>query len=89
MVTSYDSLKVNQSKFIGATWECIFLDEGHKIKNPDAEITLVCKRLKSPFRIILSGSPIQNKLGELWSLFDFVFPGRLGVRPSFLFFSFF
>jgi len=79
VITSYDSLKVNQAKFLGVNWECVFLDEGHKIKNPDSEITLVAKRLRSPFRIILSGSPIQNKLGELWSLFDFVFPGKLGV----------
>jgi DNA excision repair protein ERCC-6 len=53
----------------------IFLDEGHKIKNPDSEITIVCKQFETPHRIILSGTPIQNNLKELWSLFDFVFPG--------------
>jgi SNF2 family DNA or RNA helicase len=50
-----------------------------QIRNPDAEITLVAKRLKTHHRIILSGSPIQNSLRELWSLFDFIYPGRLGA----------
>ena len=59
------------------------LDEGHKIRNPDAEVTLICKRFNTGHRIILTGAPIQNKLTELWSLFDFVFPGRLGTLPTF------
>ena len=60
-----------------------FLDEGDKIRNPDTEITIICKQLKTPHRIILTGTPIQNNLKELWSLFDFVFPGRLGTLPIF------
>jgi hypothetical protein len=59
------------------------LDEGHKIRNPDAEVTLVAKQLASPHRLVVSGSPIQNRLSELWSLFDFVFPGKLGTLPVF------
>ncbi|GFR43344.1 hypothetical protein Agub_g4266, partial [Astrephomene gubernaculifera] len=58
-------------------------DEGHKIRNPDSEITLVCKQLHTVHRLILSGSPIQNRLAELWSLFDFIFPGKLGTLPVF------
>lgn len=64
-------------------WGYVVLDEGHKIRNPDAHITLACKRLLTTHRIILSGAPIQNKLKELWSLFDFVFPGKLGTLPVF------
>lgn len=59
------------------------LDEGHKIRNPDADITLTCKRLRTAHRLILSGTPIQNSLVELWSLFDFIYPGRLGTLPVF------
>lgn len=55
-----------------------------QIRNPDAEITLAAKQLRTPHRIILSGSPIQNNLQELWSLFDFIFPGRLGTLPVFM-----
>lgn len=47
-------------------------------------MTIACKRLRTPHRLLLSGTPIQNDLRELWSLFDFVFPGRLGTLPVFL-----
>ena len=57
---------------------------GLKIRNPDAEVTIACKRLRTPHRLLLSGTPIQNDLRELWSLFDFVFPGRLGTLPVFM-----
>lgn len=43
----------------------------------------ICKRFQTVNRIILTGSPIQNNLRELWSLFDFAFPGRLGTLPTF------
>ncbi len=64
-------------------WGVVVLDEGHKIRNPDAEVTLVAKQLATPHRLVVSGSPIQNRLAELWSLFDFVFPGKLGTLPVF------
>jgi len=54
-----------------------------QIRNPDADITLVAKQLQTVHRLIMSGSPIQNRLTELWSLFDFVFPGKLGTLPVF------
>ena len=83
LVTTYGTLRVNRSKLLPLEWSYAILDEGHKIRNPDADITLVCKQLKTSHRIILSGSPIQNSLKELWSLFDFVFPGKLGTLPVF------
>lgn len=55
-----------------------------QIRNPDAGITLSVKQLRTPHRIILSGSPVQNNLRELWSLFDFVYPGLLGTLPVFM-----
>ena len=47
------------------------------------QVTLVAKQLATVHRVIMSGSPIQNHLTELWSLFDFVFPGKLGTLPVF------
>ncbi|KAL0282390.1 UNVERIFIED_CONTAM: DNA excision repair protein CSB [Sesamum angustifolium] len=70
-------------KLLDIEWGYAVLDEGHRIRNPNAEVTLVCKQLQTVHRIIMTGSPIQNKLSELWSLFDFVFPGKLGVLPVF------
>ena len=61
----------------------VCLDEGQKIRNPLSDITGVCKLLPSFHRLLLSGTPIQNSLQELWSLFDFVYPGRLGALPVF------
>jgi DNA excision repair protein ERCC-6 len=60
-------------KYLYVTGVC--LDEGQKIRNPETYIAGVCKMLPSYHRIILSGTPIQNSLKELWSLFDFIYPG--------------
>jgi DNA excision repair protein ERCC-6 len=49
----------------------------------DADVSVVCKQLLTTHRLILTGAPIQNRLRELWSLFDFVFPGKLGTLPVF------
>lgn len=84
LITTYSSLRIYQGAIISKDWHYVVLDEGHKIRNPDAEITLAAKQLRTPHRIILSGSPVQNNLRELWSLFDFVFPGRLGTLPVFM-----
>ncbi|KAI8923367.1 SNF2 family N-terminal domain-containing protein, partial [Entophlyctis helioformis] len=84
VITTYAAIRIYADSILPIKWSYCVLDEGHKIRNPDAEATLACKRIKTPHRIILSGTPIQNNLTELWSLYDFVFPGRLGTLPVFL-----
>ncbi|KAH9520103.1 DNA excision repair protein ERCC-6 [Bulinus truncatus] len=84
LITSYNTLVIHQELVLRFNWHYVILDEGHKIRNPDAKVTLCCKQFRTPHRIILSGSPIQNNLKELWSLFDFVFPGKLGTLPDFM-----
>ena len=84
LITSYVGLVNSQSELLKYSWHYVILDEGHKIRNPDAQITLAVKQIPTPHRIILSGSPLQNNLKELWSLFDFVFPGKLGTLPTFM-----
>ncbi|KKY15630.1 putative dna repair protein rhp26 [Phaeomoniella chlamydospora] len=83
LVTTYSGLQTYAPLLIPVTWEYAILDEGHKIRNPNTAITIYCKELRTPNRIILSGTPMQNNLIELWSLFDFVFPMRLGTLVSF------
>lgn len=83
LVTTYVGLRIYSKYLLPKEWGYVVLDEGHKIRNPDLDISLCCKQLKTHNRIILSGTPIQNNLVELWSLFDFVFPGRLGTLPIF------
>lgn len=83
LVTTYVGLRVYAKHILPHEWGYAVLDEGHKIRNPNLAISLACKRIKTHNRVILSGTPIQNNLIELWSLFDFVFPGRLGTLPVF------
>ncbi|PKA61149.1 CHD3-type chromatin-remodeling factor PICKLE [Apostasia shenzhenica] len=83
LLTTYEQLRIHGEKLLDIEWGYAVLDEGHRIRNPNAEVTLVCKQLQTVHRIIMTGAPIQNKLSELWSLFDFVFPGKLGVLPVF------
>jgi len=64
-------------------WNYCVLDEGHLIKNPKAKTSQAVKSLKSYHRLILSGTPIQNNVLELWSLFDFLMPGFLGSEKVF------
>ena len=84
-ITSYGTCSSTslQRVLLQQTWNSVILDEGHKIRNPDAQITLTCKQFQSLRRFVLSGTPIQNNLTELWSLFDFVQPGLLGSLPLF------
>lgn len=83
LITTYEQLRILGEQLLDIEWGYAILDEGHRIRNPNAEVTLACKQLQTVHRIIMTGSPIQNKLNELWSLFDFVFPGKLGVLPVF------
>ncbi|XP_046302704.1 DNA excision repair protein ERCC-6 isoform X1 [Marmota monax] len=84
LITSYSYIRLMQDDISKHDWHYVILDEGHKIRNPNAAVTLACKQFRTPHRIILSGSPMQNNLRELWSLFDFVFPGKLGTLPVFM-----
>lgn len=83
LITTYVGLRIYSDLLLDVMWGYVVLDEGHKIRNPDSHISLVCKQLKTHNRIILSGTPIQNNLVELWSLFDFIIPGKLGTLPVF------
>lgn len=83
LITTYEQLRLQGDKLLDIEWGYAVLDEGHRIRNPNTDVTLICKQLQTVHRIIMTGAPIQNKLSELWSLFDFVFPGKLGVLPVF------
>ena len=83
LVTTYTGLQTYAEDLVPIEWDYAVLDEGHKIRNPNAEITVTCKELNTPNRVILSGTPVQNNLTELWSLFDFIYPMRLGTLVNF------
>ena len=69
--------------FENIQFKFIILDEGHIIKNPKTLKFAAAKKLKGTHRFILTGTPIQNRLKELWSLFDFLMPGYLYSKEVF------
>ncbi|MEW6109679.1 MAG: DEAD/DEAH box helicase [Nitrospirota bacterium] len=68
-------------------WNYVILDEAQAIKNPGAKQTRSIKRLKAQNRIVMTGTPVENRLSDLWSLFDFINPGLLGSAEEFSRFS--
>jgi DNA excision repair protein ERCC-6 len=88
VVTTYEMVRTQSQYLVSGPssippWFYVVLDEGHKLRNPDARITVACKQFETPHRIVLTGAPIQNNLTELWSLFDLIFPGKLGTQEMF------
>ncbi|XP_032674323.1 DNA excision repair protein ERCC-6-like isoform X2 [Odontomachus brunneus] len=84
LITSYNGVVKHEDLIISSQWHYVILDEGHTIRNPQAKMSRAVKRLQTPHRLLLTGSPMQNSLKELWSLFDFILPGKLGTLSVFL-----
>jgi len=82
VLTTYGS--VGRVGWLGAReWGLVVLDEAQAIKNPGAKQTRATKALRARTRFALTGTPIENRLGDLWSLFDFLAPGLLGSAKQF------
>ena len=82
IITTYGTL--NRLPWLSETsWDMVILDEAQAIKNPTAKQTRAIKLLTSRVRFVLTGTPIENRLLDLWSLFDFVAPGLLGTSRVF------
>jgi superfamily II DNA or RNA helicase len=82
VITSYGTL-ARLPWMAEARWSLAVLDEAQAIKNPGARQTRAVKAVKSRVRLALTGTPVENRLGDLWSLFDFICPGLLGSAPAF------
>ena len=82
VITSYGSL-LRMSALAQTRWRLVILDEAQAIKNPNAKQTRAAKSLQSDARIALTGTPVENHLGDLWSIFDFINPGLLGTAAQF------
>jgi superfamily II DNA or RNA helicase len=81
-ITSYGSL-LRIKPLSEIEWRYAILDEAQAIKNPNAKQTRAAKALKATARIALTGTPVENHLGDLWSIFDFINPGLLGSVKQF------
>ena len=83
IITSYDIARNDIETIRALNYNYCVLDEGHLIKNAKAKVSMAVKRINANHRLILSGTPIQNNVLELWSLFDFLMPGFLGTQQIF------
>ncbi|KAF7985005.1 hypothetical protein HWV62_9992 [Athelia sp. TMB] len=83
VITSYEVVRNDVLHLADINWLYCILDEGHVIKNARTKLTKAVKCMRAQHRLILSGTPIQNNVLELWSLFDFLMPGFLGTESSF------
>jgi SNF2 family DNA or RNA helicase len=83
VLTSYPLLRNDTEVLAGVTWDTVILDESQTIKNPDSQVARAAYRLKAKWKMTLSGTPIENRLDELWSQLHFTNPGLLGGRTDF------
>jgi non-specific serine/threonine protein kinase len=82
VLTTYGMLQ-RQAWLLEVPWRLAVLDEAQAIKNPAARQTKAVKRIRADARVALTGTPIENRLSDLWSLFDFLCPGLLGSQQKF------
>ena len=83
LVTSYDLLRIDAAAWAEHELFCCVLDEAQYIKNPATLTTRAVKRVRARHRFALTGTPMENRLSELWSIFDFLMPGLLGPYNRF------
>jgi superfamily II DNA or RNA helicase len=82
-LTSYALLRLERERLGEVAWDTVVLDEAQAIKNPESQAAQAAFGLRAGVRIALTGTPVENHLGELWSLFHFLNPGLLGARSDF------
>ena len=82
-LTTYAILRLDAGALAAEDWGTLILDEAQAIKNPDSQVARAAHRLHAEFRMALSGTPVENRLAELWSIFQALNPGLLGSRRDF------
>ena len=82
-LTTYAILRLDRELLAARDWTTVVLDEAQTIKNPDSQVAQAAHELRAGVRLALSGTPIENRLDDLWSQFRFLNPGLLGSRRDF------
>jgi superfamily II DNA or RNA helicase len=83
IVTTYGSLRMDAGELKDVEFDYVILDESQAIKNAETQASKACRLLKARHRLAMTGTPIENHLGELWALFEFLNPGMLGRAAAF------
>ena len=84
VITTYATAVRDVEALAASTWRTIVLDEAQAIKNPASDTSQQLRRIQATTRLALTGTPIENGLGDLWAILDFTNPGLVGSRPSFI-----
>jgi superfamily II DNA or RNA helicase len=82
-LTTYALLRLDAEALTAIEWDTVVLDEAQNVKNPESQAARAAHRLQAGFRVALTGTPVENRLDELWSQFHFTNPGLLGGRRDF------
>jgi SNF2 family DNA or RNA helicase len=82
-LTTYAILRLDVDLLIDQSWETVVIDEAQAIKNPESQVARAAYRFESPFKIALTGTPVENRVDDLWSQFHFLNPGLLFGRSEF------
>jgi superfamily II DNA or RNA helicase len=83
VLTTYGVLRIDVEKLSKEDWDAVVLDEAQAIKNPESQVARAAYRMDAPFRLTLTGTPVENRLEELWSQLHFLNRGLLGGRRDF------
>lgn len=83
VLTTYAIMRIDIEEMKKQTWGIVVVDEAQNIKNPDTAQTIAVKSLKADYKIAMTGTPVENRLTELWSIFDFINRGYLGALKDF------
>ena len=83
VIANYAQLRLNAEAFAATPWDAVILDEGQNIKNPGSATAHAARALRASHRLVLTGTPVENRLLDLWSLFAFAMPGLLGTQTAF------
>ena len=83
ILTTYAILRIDLEKFQKTNWDLLIIDEAQNIKNPSTSQTQAIKAIKAQMKVAMTGTPVENRLSELWSIFDFINKGYLGSLTDF------
>ncbi|MEE9382285.1 MAG: DEAD/DEAH box helicase [Nannocystaceae bacterium] len=83
VLASYETLRSHERTFAKVPWNVVVLDEAQKAKNPGTQLARVVRTLQARFRLAMTGTPVENSLGEMWTIYDWALPGLLGSLQEF------
>ena len=79
VITTYALLRLDSDRLCTSDWDCLVFDEAHMLKNPDSQATKAARKVRAGFKLALSGTPVENRLEDLWSIMHCSTPDSSGI----------